>query len=236
MTAPSYRPSIDDIEVTMSNQGQPAGIDTNDMVSVHGVFRSAFGDAQRHIASAPADRPGRVQLVTDFYSNVFAFLHAHHEGEDEVITPLLLERSSQRDEVARIAAQHNDILAPLAAGETALGAWHDAPNAENAAALENAIQQVSDALTRHLDDEEAGLLPICSAHLSLAEWGGMPGHTMRIFKGDKVWLVLGLVREQMSEQQKANMLANMPPPAVEMWTTQGSAAFDQFVGALRDGS
>jgi hypothetical protein len=202
------------------------------MVAVHRVFRSAFGDAPRHITGAAAD-PARVQMITDFYANVFAFLHAHHEGEDSVLVPLLLDRSSEKQLVSRVAAQHQDILPPLADCERALQAWHDSPGERTAAALESSIATMNAVLTGHLDDEESNVLPECAAHVTGPEWGSMPGHTLGAFTGDKIWLILGLVREQMTEQQKAIMLANMPPPAVEMWTTRGNAAFDEFVGALR---
>jgi hypothetical protein len=165
-----------------------------------------------------------VQLVTDFYANVFAFLHAHHEGEDSALIPLLLERSTETELITRVAAQHDDILPPLAACEQALESWHDAPDASTGAALEASIAALVAVVTPHLDEEESAILPICAAHLTAAEWGSMPGHTLRAFSGDKVWLILGLIREQMTEQQKATMLANMPPPAVEMWTTMGNAA------------
>ena len=37
----------------------------------------------------------------------------------------------------------------------------------------------------------------------------------------------------MTEEQKAEMLANMPPPVVDMWTNVGQSAFTAFVTELR---
>jgi hypothetical protein len=43
------------------------------------------------------------------------------------------------------------------------------------------------------------------------------------------------VRESMTQAQRDNMLAHMPPPVVEMWTTQGEAAFNAYMAEVRGG-
>src|SRR5262249_7831808 len=80
-------------------------------------------------------------------------------------------------------------------------------------------------LVVHLDREEAEALPLCAVYLSPEEWGALPGHGMANFHGDKIWLILGLIRQRMTEAQRADMLEHMPPPAVEMWTGFGEQAF-----------
>ena len=60
---------------------------------------------------------------------------------------------------------------------------------------------------------EATLLPLCGANLSPEEWGAIPAHALATYRGDKVWLILGLIRERMNEEQRAAMLEHMPPPA-----------------------
>ncbi len=72
-------------------------------------------------------------------------------------------------------------------------------------------------------------------HLTIEEWGELPGHAMRNYPGDRIWLVLGLVRENMTRSQRDMMLAHMPPPAVEMWTTKGEGAFTTYMGEVRGG-
>ena len=51
---------------------------------------------------------------------------------------------------------------------------------------------------------------------------------MANFHGDKIWLILGLIRERMTEEQTAAMLAHMPPPALDMWTGFGEQAFKDY--------
>jgi len=208
--------------------------DTSDMLAVHQVFRDAFGAAGSYVASTGAGSDDvRVALVGDFYRNVFAFLHVHHEGEDALVTPLLVERLDDPREVERVAAQHTEVLVPLADAEDALQAWSERPGAASSEALVTSLGGLDEVLRAHLDEEERVVLPLCDGNLSVEEWGALPGHAMGAFQGDRIWLILGLIREQMTDEQRADMLAHMPPPAVEMWTTFGSNAFDGFVAELR---
>ena len=38
----------------------------------------------------------------------------------------------------------------------------------------------------------------------------------------------GLIRERMTDEQRAAMMAHMPPPALEMWTGFGEQAFKEY--------
>jgi hypothetical protein len=56
---------------------------------------------------------------------------------------------------------------------------------------------------------------------------------MRTFRGDKLWLILGLVREQMRPDQIAIQEANMPPPVLAM-SHDNAETYAQFVAELRE--
>ena len=47
------------------------------------------------------------------------------------------------------------------------------------------------------------MLPLAAENLSMEEWGALPGHGMANFHGDKIWLILGLIRERMNDEQRA---------------------------------
>jgi hypothetical protein len=47
-----------------------------------------------------------------------------------------------------------------------------------------------------------------------------------------VWLILGLIRDQMTQAQRDQMLAHMPPPAVEMWTSMGEQAYKNLLAEV----
>jgi hypothetical protein len=91
------------------------------------------------------------------------------------------------------------------------------------------LGKLGEQVDEHFADEEQGLLPLCAEFLSLEEWGALPGHGLSHFEGDKVWSILGLIRQRMSEPQREAMLLHMPPPAVEMWTNFGEGAFTALI-------
>lgn len=100
---------------------------------------------------APGDTE-QAELVASFHGNVLSLLRAHHEGEDELLTPRLAER---------LPAQ-------------------------------------------------AGLISAVA----------------------KLWLILGLTRQQLSDTHRGDMDAHLPPPIAAMWAGAGEALFQQFVTQL----
>jgi iron-sulfur cluster repair protein YtfE (RIC family) len=207
---------------------------TRDMVAVHQVFRDSFGCSAQLVGSASGDNPDRVAAVASYYANVLAFLHAHHESEDALIWPKLVERAPDQAElITRIAGQHDGVLTSLKAAEIRLADWVADPNIERGAALAVALATLGAELSLHLDEEERHILPIAAECLTVEEWAELPGHGMRLFAGDKQWLVLGLIQEQMPPQAVAEMDDRLPPPVREFWTTAGRPRFEAFVADLR---
>lgn len=208
--------------------------DTSDMIGVHRVFRDAMAAAPRLIAAVKPGDIARAEVVATYYSNVLAMLHAHHEGEDELMTPKLLQRCPERaDVISRIASQHHGLVDAVKAVERQIPGWAENPSIETGAKLAAALATVGAQLTIHADDEEREILPIAAQHMNVAEWGELPGHSMRTFSGDKLWLVLGLVQEQMTPEQVARMEANMPPALADFWTGTGRRLFQEFIADLR---
>jgi len=208
--------------------------DTTDLLIPHGTFRTAFGTAPDAIARVRAGDAEQVAAVSTYLDNVLRFLDAHHEGEDAVVWPRLEERCpSQRDVIARLQGQHAEVHAVRTAAGIALQEWSDEPDAANTTSLIAAVQALDSTLRAHLAEEEHEIIPLASRHLSPEEWGQLPGHAMQHFSGDKLWLVLGLVMEQMSDAQRATILQHLPPPVLDMWTTSGSASFAELIRRVR---
>jgi len=209
-----------------------ATIDVSDMFAVHRALRDTLEAAPRLVGDVPAGDAARRELVANFYANVIAFLEVHHHGEEELVFPLLRERRPDDvDLVERIAAQHRDVDRLTAESVALLERWQSGEEGERTA-CGAALRALGERLVEHLDDEERLLLPLCAASLSEAEWGALPGHALGTFEGDKVWLILGLIRQRMTQEQRDHMLANMPPPAVEMWTGFGERSFVELMGEL----
>ena len=125
------------------------------------------------------------------------------------------------------------------AGRSALATWRAAPSTDNAQAVTNAIASIAEPLRPHLAEEETVMLPIATKWMSPEEWGRLPGHGMMIFRADKPWLMLGLVRAQLDQEHRDRMLAGMSPEMRTMCTEQTEPAFNafrpRFVGRPMDG-
>ena len=207
--------------------------DVSDMYAVHKALTGALDAAPTYVAKAGVDSE-RVEVIGSFYENVIELLHVHHTGEDELVYPVLEERCAEsRSELERIDDQHKLLHAPMDAGRSAIATWRAAPSTDNAQAVIDAIASIAEPLRPHLAEEETVMLPIATKWMSPEEWGRLPGHGMMIFRADKPWLGLGLVREQLNQEQRDGMLAGMPPEMRTMWTEQMEPAFNAFIAEVR---
>jgi hemerythrin-like domain-containing protein len=216
----------------MTSAPDPSRPDVSEMYAVHQVLRDSLGFAPQLVRAVDASDAARIGLITNFYENVLSFLHVHHGGEEELIFPLLSERCPEDFAIVdEMAAQHADVIDLIERSRRALGSWAGGePAAQEGSAA--ALGDLGERLEEHLTDEERRLLPLCADHLSPEEWGALPGHALGVFDGDKVWLILGLIRDQMTQAQRDEMLAHMPPPAVEMWTSMGEQAYKNLLAEV----
>lgn len=206
---------------------------TSDMIAVHRALTDSLDAAPNLIGGAGVD-PARVEVISSFYDNVIEFLHVHHTGEDELIYPLLEDRcSDSKVLLERIDAQHGLLNEPMKITAQAIAAWRESPTVETGRAAVSAIAVVDETLRPHLEEEEAMVLPIASAWMSQEEWGQLPGHTLRSFSGDKPWLALGLIREELAPEQRDAMLAAMPPEMQTVWLDQWEPAYNAFIAEVR---
>jgi hemerythrin-like domain-containing protein len=207
--------------------------DVSDMYAVHKALLGALDAAPAYVAKADHDSE-RVEVIGSFYENVIEFLHVHHTGEDELIYPVLEQRCPEsRSDLERIDDQHKLLHAPMDAGRSAVAAWRASPSTETAQAVIDAIASIAEPLRPHLAEEETVVLPIAANWMSPEEWGAMSGHAMSIFRADKPWLPLGLLREQLDQEHRDGMLAGMPPEMRTQWTGQMEPAFNAFIAEVR---
>jgi hypothetical protein len=208
--------------------------DTSDMIEMHRVFRNCFGQSAYLVGSVSSDDSPRAVAVASYYANVLRLLRVHHEGEDVLLTPKLLERNPEQAElIERIAAQHTGAIDLIDDAERWLGPWAKNLDGSSREELIRALERLDAELTVHLDAEEAAILPIASRCMNVAEWGELPGHGMQHFDGDKDWLILGLIRDEMSAKHRESMDAHMPAPVADMWTASGQIMYEEFMHRLR---
>ena len=208
--------------------------DATAMARFHRIFREALDAVPRLVGAAPAEDRGRADLVGSYYDNVLKLLHAHHEAEDLTIFPLMLERLPEHvDVISRVNAEHEGVMDTLEAAEEAVTAWRADPSSTSRDAAVAALDALRPVLLAHLDHEEADVVPLIARCINVAEWGEMSATAFQRFSGDKTWLVIGLIQEQLLAEENATMEANMPPPVHDFWVGSGRATFQDFVAELR---
>ncbi len=209
-------------------------IDTSDMLIPHNMLRDALGRKEALIGSVASGDAARAAVVGSFFDNVLRFLDAHHQGEDILLYPVARERVPEHAVLFdRMDAEHRAAAGADAAAKETLASWMADPNSGNARALAGALGDLRAVLEAHLEDEERSFLPIAATSFTAEEWGELPGHAARTFTGDKLWLIMGLVFEQMTDEQRALTIAHMPSPVVEMWNGSGAASFAAFIADVR---
>ncbi len=204
------------------------------MAGIHQVFRDAVSRTGPLVASV-GENPGRRELVGSYLDNVWQLLHVHHQGEDKYLTPLLLERGSDDEvaEAARVGDQHQALMSPLAEVQDRLTAWSTGRAQFSGDALVRATDQLASPLMTHLDNEEQIVVPLAIRYLAASEWNQMPRDGLVSFTGDKLWLIIGLIQEQMPDERVAVMNAHMAPSVAQAWTASGRQRFADEMATLR---
>lgn len=208
--------------------------ETSDMLIPHNLFRSVFATSSQVVAGVRNADIERIAAVHSYFDNVLRFLDAHHGGEDVCVWPLLSARCPDAAEVLdRMEGEHSTIHRLREVAGDALASWGTSADAASERRLVDALSALEGEIGKHFAEEETEILPLASRYMSPEEWGALPGHAMAHFTGDKIWLILGLVFEQMSDEELTFTFTLLPPPVVEMWKTSGEKAFTDFMGTVR---
>ena len=202
--------------------------DVTDMYAVHGVFRDTLGAVPRargrHCAGGR--RPGgadrellreRPQLPARRTTTPRRSWSSRSCGSAVPARTAPLESSSR--------SSTQEAIKLLEEALPALSAWPSGDAGSQKAtedALDGAARPVGPPPRRR---GGAGAAPRRGQPLDGGVGRAAPGHGMANFHGDKIWLILGLIRVRMTEEQRAAMLEHMPPPALETWTGFGEQAF-----------
>lgn len=217
----------------MSNEAS-SPIDTRDMIWVHNAFRRGFADAPGQIASVPNGDAERARFIAGYIAELLWFLHAHHDGEDQLLYPLLAERVPESDALyARMETQHHAVTSSIQGAEQAAERFGRSASTADGDELSLACSSLIDTLADHLTEEETEVLPIASRTVTPDEWGALPAHALSRYTGTRVWLPLGLVIEAVPDDLRDGMVGRLPPPVADMWTGFGSDAFSNEMRSIR---
>ena len=209
--------------------------DIRDMMVVHRIFRRELpllADIVRRASDGDARRAGHVARHIDFCLDS---LHHHHSAEDEYLWPKLLERARPHAElVRRMEAQHEDVAGYAGQARQLTAHWRAAPLPRTGTELTTALARLSSALTEHLDEEEARILPLVRDHITVAEWEELSRKSFeKIPPGARV-VAMGQVLADGTLADQALFSAKLPPPARLMWRLWGRRRYARYVRNVRE--
>jgi hypothetical protein len=207
--------------------------DVRDMFSVHEAFRRGLREAPLQIAAIDGDEE-RASRFAAYLGDLLWLLHAHHDGEDELLYPLLVERvPDDRSLFDEMDAQHRGITDALSTCLRANSSYGESPSTPHARNLSEACDTLGAALGGHLDQEETDILPLAQVWVTPEEWGQLPGHAMRSYQGPRLWMPLGLATEAMPDDLRAGIESHLPPPVASMWFGGGADSFSAEMELIR---
>ncbi|WP_306209536.1 hemerythrin domain-containing protein [Actinoplanes sp. RD1] len=214
-------------------------VDTWEMVLVHRVFRREFRILPAIIRAVPPGDKARAEVVGEHLGEVSHGLHHHHEAEDELLWPIMLDRVGlHADVVHRMEAQHLRLAELLGRLDALNSQWRASARQETRDGLADVVAQVSPVLEEHLGDEERDLLPLVSEFVTQAEWDALGERGKEILPRNdlrKALVFLGASLEEASPAEARRFLATLPLPARVLWALFGKRTYATARDRVRQG-
>ena len=209
-------------------------IDVRDMAIVHRTFREGYAEAARLVRAAPAPPPKRVAFLGDHIDFVIGMLHTHHEGEDELLYPKLIERvPDQALMTEEVEHEHELIRKALDAASVACGTWREQPSTETGADLAAALDELNSVAQRHLDDEEQKIVPLAAVTLTQQEWDAIGEHAVAQIPRAKKAIAFGMLLEPLNDDDRAYMKRVLPPPVRLLYPVLIGRPWKKYASTLR---
>jgi len=205
---------------------------TEEMAVIHRIFRRGFPEIARLVRRTPPSATARAGAIAAHLDFLLNGLHNHHTGEDENIWPLLLERAAPQAElIDRMEKQHATVAEKSARVRTALESWRVAP--VNGEALATALDEFTDALVEHLDEEEANVVPLLRVHITADEWREFGEKAFEKFTNEEKLIATGTLEEVASPQEQAWFIGDLPLPIKLMWRVAGRRRYRRYITGVR---
>ena len=212
-------------------------IDVRDMAIVHRTFRNAYEESALLVRAAPSPSPGRVTFLADHIDFGIAALHHHHEGEDELLYPKLIQRvPEQAPMTEQVEHEHLAIKTALEAASAACAAWRQRPSAETGEALAAALDHLNAVVQPHLDDEENKVVPLAAVTLTQREWDAMGKQGVAWIPRNKRGIAFGMILEPLGDADRAYMMRGLPAPVRMLYPFLIERPWKKYASTLRAGT
>lgn len=201
--------------------------DASGMAEIHRMFRAGFGEGRALVDGVAEGDAAHADIVGDHLSMLSGGLHAHHEGEDTMLWHTLESRApSCTGHVARMKAQHAEMLVHLDALDAALPSWRASGRATDAAGVLAALDGINAALAVHLPDEEQHIVPVMETTLTPKEADALGEHGRKAVPKGKMFQQLGAILAAQPDGGDTWQRAHLPAPVRLIWRVIGKPKYE----------
>jgi hypothetical protein len=212
-------------------------IDVRDMAIVHRTFREGYSEAARLVRAATMPSDARVTFLADHIDFCIAMLHIHHEGEDDLLYPKLIQRvPEQAPMTEEVEHEHEVIVTALDAAAARCTAWRQAPSADTAEDLAASLDELNSELERHLDDEEDKVVPLAAVTLTQGEWDAVGEHAVAQIPPKQRPIAFGMLLDPLDEDERAYMKRTLPTPVRLLYPLLIDRPWKKYASTLRNGT
>jgi hemerythrin-like domain-containing protein len=212
-------------------------IDVRDMAIIHRTFRAGYAEAAQLVRTAPTPSPERVRFLADHIDFAIAAMHIHHESEDELLYPKLIQRvPEQAPMTEEVEHEHQVVRTALDTASAACATWRGQPSAETGEALAAALERLNAVIQRHLDDEEQDIVPLAAVTLTQQEWDALGKHGLAQMPPSKRRLAFGMILDPLDEADRAYMKGFLPAPVRMLYPLLIERPWKKYASTLRTGT
>ena len=129
---------------------------------IHRAVRRDLDDFARALDSFPADDRERAAALAARFQWFDRLLTHHHEGEEEILWPVLRTSPPTTEEVGELTDEHERIVAALAAARASFVTFRGSATAADATSAASAVRELNAAATEHFTHEESEIVELCS--------------------------------------------------------------------------
>ena len=148
----------------------PLGMRLAHLVLLRDADRLA-GLAERLAAGGEAVGRRRAAAIAGHVGAWADSVSDHHCAEDEVLWPVLVGSAGAHVDLSELLADHAALGPALDRLHRAAAAFAARPDEDTATHLAVELADLRDALTEHVAEEEAAVLPLVRRYVSVRDWG-----------------------------------------------------------------
>ena len=209
--------------------------DSRDMFVIHDMFRREFEAIPALVSKVSEGDGAQVAIVADHVTWMVRFLHTHHEGEDLLVWPKLLERGPAEIDplIHTMEAQHEGLAHALDDLGVKAADWRTTSTAPEQGALAGAATELLLRITEHLDLEERKVLPLIDKYLTEKEWKQIGGHGLKMMSYRQLKVAFGMILNESTPEQVEIMRHTIPLVPWTLFSHVGPRAYVKYAERLQ---